>query len=54
MILVFAFVILLFHLIVVAIFSSCVFISLCVASVVLALVFLPGLYSVALRAAFLA
>ena len=44
--------ILLFHLIVVSFSSICVFISLCVASVVL--VFMPGLYSAAYMAAFLA
>ena len=33
-------------------FSICVFISLCVASVALALVFMPGLYSTAYRATF--
>ena len=36
--------ILLFHLIVVSFSSICVFISLCVASVALALVFMPGFY----------
>ena len=34
--------------------SFCVFVSLCVACVVLALVFLPGLHFAAYRAAFLA
>ena len=53
MLLVSVYIILLFHLIVVSL-SSCVFISLCVAFVVLALVFLPGLYPAAYRAAFLA
>ena len=43
-----------FHLIVVSLFSSCVFPSLCAASVVLAPVFMPGLCSAAYRAAFLA
>ena len=37
----------LFHLIVVSLSPICVFLSLCVAFVVLALVFLPGLYSAA-------
>ena len=44
----------LFHLIVVSFFSFCVFISLCVASVALALVFVLGLYSAAYRPASLA
>ena len=44
--------IILFHLIVVSFSSMCVFISLCVASVAFALVFMPGLYSAAYRAAF--
>ena len=43
----------LFHLVIVSL-SSCVFISLFVAFVVLALIFLPGLYSTAFRADFLA
>ena len=45
-----------FHLIVIPLSSFCVFLSLCVAfAVVFALlVFLPGLYSAACRAAFLA
>ena len=42
----------LFHSIVVSFSSICVFILLCVASVALALVFMPGLYSVACRATF--
>ena len=54
MLLVSAYFIILFHLIIVSIFFLCVFFSLCVAFVVLALVFLPGLYSAAYRAAFLA
>ena len=33
-------------------FSICVFISLCVASVALAIVFMPGLYSTVCRATF--
>ena len=44
----------LFHLIVVSFSSFCVFISLCVASVVLTLVFMPALYSAAYRVASLA
>ena len=51
MLLVSVYPILLFDLIVVSFSSFCVFISLCVASVVLALVFMPGLYSAAYRAA---
>ena len=53
MLLVSVYLILLFHLVAVS-FSSifCVFISLCVASVALALVFMPGLYSTAYRATF--
>ena len=54
MLLVSVYLILLFHLIVVSLSSICVFISLCVASVALALVFVPGLYSAAYRAASLA
>ena len=54
MLLVSIYLILLFHLIVVSFSSICVFISLFVASVALALVFMPGLYSAAYRAAFLA
>ena len=53
MILVSVYLILLFDFIVVSLSSFCVFISLCFASVVLALVSLPGLYSAASRAAFL-
>ena len=45
MILVSVYLILLSHLIVVSFSSICVFISLCVASVSLALVFMPGLHS---------
>ena len=44
--------ILLFILIVVPLSSFCVFLSLCVASDILALVFLPGLYSAAYMTAF--
>ena len=44
----------LFHLIVVFFSSICVFISLYVASVALALIFMPGLYSAAYRAVSLA
>ena len=54
MLLVSVYLILLFHLIVVSFSSICVFISLCVASVVLAFVFMPGLYSAVYRAASLA
>ena len=54
MLLVSVYLILLFHLIVVFFSPICVFISLCVESVALALVFMPGLYSAAYRAAFLA
>ena len=50
MLLVSVYLILLFHLIAVSFSSICVFISLCVASVALALVFMPGLYSAAYRA----
>ena len=53
MLLVSVYLIILFHLIVVSFSPSiCVFIPLCVASVVLALVFMPGLYSPAYRATF--
>ena len=52
MLLVSVYLILLFHLIVVSFSSICVVISLCVASVALALVFMPGLYSAAYRATF--
>ena len=45
MLLVFVYLIHLFHLIVVALFSFCVSLSLCVASVVITLIFMPGLYS---------
>ena len=54
MLLVSVYLIIFCHLIVVS-FSSiiiCVFISLCVASVALALVFMPGLYSTAYRVTF--
>ena len=51
MLLVSVHVILLFHLIVVS-FSPSAFFSLCVASVALALVFMPELYSTAYRATF--
>ena len=46
--------IILFDLIVVFLSSFCVFLSLCDSFVVLALVLLPGLYSAAYKAAFLA
>ena len=46
--------IILFHLIVVSSSSFCVFLSLCVASVVLALVVMPGLCVAPYRAAYLA
>ena len=52
MLLVSVYLIILFHLIVVSFSCICVFISLCVASVALALVFMPGLYSTAYRATF--
>ena len=45
-----AYLIILFHLIVVSFSSFCVFISLCVASVAFALVFMSGLYSADYRA----
>ena len=45
--------IILFHFIVVSLFSY-VFLVMCAAFVILVLVFLPGLYSAAYRAAFLA
>ena len=51
MLLVSVYLIILFPLIAVS-FSICVFISLCVASVALALVFMPGLYPTAYRATF--
>ena len=54
MFLVSVYLILLFPLIVVPFSFICVFISLCVASVALALVFIPGLYSAAYRTASLA
>ena len=54
MLLVSVYLIILVHLIVVSFSSIFVFISLCVASVALALVFMPGLYSDAHRAAPLA
>ena len=54
MLLVYVYLILLFHLVVVSPSSFCVFLTLPVASVVLALVFMPGLYSAAYRAASLA
>ena len=50
MLLVSVYLTLLFNLIVVSFSSICVFISLCVASVALGLVFMPGLYSIAYRA----
>ena len=53
MLLVSVYPIILFHLIVVSLSSVCVFISLCVAFVLLALDFLPGLYSAAYRAVLL-
>ena len=52
MLLVSVYLIILFHLIVVSFSSISVFISLCVASVALALVFMPGLYSTAYRTTF--
>ena len=52
MLLVSVYLILLFPLIVVSFSPSVLFISLCVASVALALVFMPGLYSTAYRATF--
>ena len=52
MLLVSVYLILLFHLIVASFSSICVLILLCVASVALALVFMPGLYSTAYRATF--
>ena len=54
MLLVSVYLILLFHLIAVSFSSICVFMSLCVVSAALALVFMPGLYSAAYRAASLA
>ena len=55
MLLVSVYLIIIFHLNVVSFSSICVFISLCcVASAALALVFMPGLYSAAYRAASLA
>ena len=54
MLLVSVYLVLLIHLIVVSFSSIHVFFSLCVASVARALVFMPGLYSAAYRAAFLA
>ena len=52
MLLVSVYLIRLFHLIVVSFSSICVFISLCVAAVALARVFMPGLYSTAYRPTF--
>ena len=54
MLLVSLYLIIFFHLNVVSFSSICVFISLCVASVALAPVFMPGLYSAAYRTASLA
>ena len=54
MLLVSVYLIILFHLIIALFSSFCVFLSLCVASVALALVFMPGLYFTACRAASLA
>ena len=54
MLLVSVYLILLFNLVVVSFSSVYVFISLCVASVALALVFMPGLYPPAYRAPSLA
>ena len=54
MLLVSVYLILFFHLIVVSFSSIYAFISLCVASVALALVFMPGLHSAAYRVASLA
>ena len=52
MLLVSVYLILLFHLIVVSFSPSVLFISLCDASVALALAFMPGLYFTAYRATF--
>ena len=54
MFLVSVYLIILFHLIVVSFSSFCVFFSLYVASIVFAVVFMPGVYSAAFKAASLA
>ena len=54
MLLVSVYLVLSFRLIAVSFSSVCGFISLCVVSVALALVFMPGLYSATYRASFLA
>ena len=54
MLLVSVYLIIIFYLNVVSFSSICIFILLCVASVAVAIVFIPGLYSAAYRATSLA